>query len=58
MLLVGEDIYRFHFVSQGKTTIPSMDDGEEMALTDVRYFEPESRLTHSEKIKKIVVILS
>jgi len=34
MLLVGEDIYRFHFVSQGKTTIPSMDDGEEMALTD------------------------
>jgi len=34
MLLVGDDIYRFHFVSQGKTTIPSMDDGEEMGLTD------------------------
>merc|ERR1712071_530310 len=34
MLLVGDDIYKFHFVSQGKTTIPSMDDGEEMALTD------------------------
>ena len=33
---LSENIYDYHFVSQGKTTIPSMDDGEEMAATDVR----------------------
>jgi hypothetical protein len=27
----------YHIVSQGKTTIPSVDDGEEMELTDVRH---------------------
>jgi hypothetical protein len=26
----------YHIVSQGKTTIPSVDDNEEMELTDVR----------------------
>jgi hypothetical protein len=26
------------FVSQGKTTIPGVDDGEECTLTDVRLF--------------------
>lgn len=26
----------YHIVSQGKTTIPSVDDGEEMQITDVR----------------------
>jgi hypothetical protein len=26
----------YHVVSQGKTTIPGVDDGEEMELTDVR----------------------
>jgi hypothetical protein len=26
----------YHIVAQGKTTIPSVDDGEEMELTDVR----------------------
>lgn len=26
----------YHVVSQGKTTIPGVDDGEEMQLTDVR----------------------
>lgn len=32
----------YHIVSQGKTTIPSVDDGEEMTLTDVRinFIEP------------------
>lgn len=28
----------YHIVSQGKTTIPSVDDNEEMELTDVRIF--------------------
>jgi len=36
MLLLSENIYDYHFVSQGKITIPSMDDGEELAATDVR----------------------
>ena len=26
----------YHIVSQGKTTIPSVDDNEEMLFTDVR----------------------
>lgn len=37
MLLLSDNIYDYHFVSQGKITIPSMDDGEEMAATDVRF---------------------
>ena len=35
MCCLSDNIYDYHFVSQGKTTIPSMDDGEEMAATDV-----------------------
>uniref|UniRef100_A0A6G1S6V3 Myosin heavy chain, muscle n=1 Tax=Aceria tosichella TaxID=561515 RepID=A0A6G1S6V3_9ACAR len=33
-LLLDEDIYKYHFVSQGKITIPGMDDAEEAKLTD------------------------
>lgn len=38
--LLSDDIYDYYNVSQGKITIPSMDDGEESALTDVseRFF--------------------
>ena len=36
MCLLSDNIYDYHFVSQGKTTIPSVDDGEEMHLADVR----------------------
>ncbi|CAL1296899.1 unnamed protein product [Larinioides sclopetarius] len=32
--LLSEDIYDYHFVSQGKIEIPGMDDAEEMRLTD------------------------
>lgn len=32
--LIG-DITDYHFVAQGKTTIPNVDDGEEFILTDV-----------------------
>lgn len=35
----------YHVVSQGKTTIPGVDDGEELELTDVRYLEPISKLS-------------
>lgn len=35
MCLLSDDIYDYNFVSQGKTTIPNVDDHEECALTDV-----------------------
>lgn len=34
--LLSNNVYDYHVISQGKTTIPSVDDGEEMGLTDVR----------------------
>lgn len=34
--LLSKDIYDYRIVSQGKTTIPSVDDGEEFEATDVR----------------------
>ncbi|KDR15411.1 Myosin heavy chain, muscle, partial [Zootermopsis nevadensis] len=35
MCSLSNDIYEYHYVSQGKTTIPNVDDGEELQLTDV-----------------------
>lgn len=32
---LSNDIYDYYIVSQGKTTIPNLDDGEECVLTDV-----------------------
>ncbi|XP_050428408.1 myosin heavy chain, muscle isoform X18 [Adelges cooleyi] len=34
MCMLSEDIHDYYYVSQGKTTIPGMDDGEEFSLTD------------------------
>ncbi|XP_055702075.1 myosin heavy chain, muscle isoform X32 [Phlebotomus papatasi] len=34
MCLLSNDIYDYHVVSQGKTTIPNVDDGEECVATD------------------------
>ncbi|KAI4456287.1 myosin heavy chain non-muscle [Holotrichia oblita] len=34
MCLLSNDIHDYFFVSQGKTTIPNVDDGEEILLTD------------------------
>lgn len=34
--LLSNNIMDYHIVAQGKTTIPSVDDGEEGELTDVR----------------------
>jgi hypothetical protein len=36
MCLLSNDVHDYYFVSQGKTTIPNVDDGEECLLTDVR----------------------
>lgn len=34
--ILSNNIYDYHVVSQGKTTIPSVDDAEEFEMTDVR----------------------
>lgn len=45
MCLLSNDIYDYYIVSQGKTTIPNVDDGEECTLTDVSpaFLEPKAR---------------
>ena len=35
MCSLSADIYEYNYVSQGKITIPNVDDGEELQLTDV-----------------------
>lgn len=35
MCALSDDIYQYNFVSQGKITIPNVDDAEELTLTDV-----------------------
>lgn len=35
MCELSNDIHDYYFVSQGKTTIPNVDDAEESLLTDV-----------------------
>lgn len=42
--MLSNDIMDYNIVSQGKTTIPGLDDGEEMKLTDV---SPEYKTTGS-----------
>ncbi|XP_020707714.1 myosin heavy chain, muscle isoform X8 [Athalia rosae] len=34
MLLLSNNVRDYHFVSQGKTSIPGLDDGEELLVTD------------------------
>ncbi|KAI5720031.1 hypothetical protein M8J77_000833 [Diaphorina citri] len=43
MCCLSGDITDYHFVAQGKTTIPNVDDGEEFTLTDVSSGTFESR---------------
>lgn len=33
--MLSNDIYDYNTVAQGKITIPNIDDGEELQLTDV-----------------------
>lgn len=35
LCLLSNNILDYHYVSQGKTTIPGVDDSEEMLATDV-----------------------
>ncbi len=39
MCSLSDNIYDYPFVSQGKVTVPSIDDSEEMQMADVRSFE-------------------
>lgn len=45
-LLLDSDIYKYHFVSQGKIDIPNVDDGEEARLTDVKYHSMRHPFSH------------
>jgi hypothetical protein len=36
MVMLSNNIMDYYFVAQGKTSIPGVDDGEELELTDVR----------------------
>ncbi|XP_049524324.1 myosin heavy chain, muscle-like isoform X24 [Dermacentor silvarum] len=36
-LLLSNDVYEYHFVSQGKTEIAGLDDGEELMATDTAF---------------------
>lgn len=33
---LSDNVNDYHIIAQGKTSIPGVDDGEEMGLTDVR----------------------
>jgi hypothetical protein len=35
MCALSNNVNEYYYVSQGKTTIPNVDDGEELLLTDV-----------------------
>jgi myosin heavy subunit len=35
MCCLSDNIHDYHYVSQGKTTIPGVDDAEEMLAADV-----------------------
>lgn len=42
MCFLSNDIYDYFNVSQGKVTIPNVDDGEECTLTDVSFNHPKN----------------
>lgn len=42
--MLSNDIYDYYNVSQGKITIPNVDDGEECTLTDVSVKNREFRV--------------
>jgi len=42
--LLSNNIQEYHYVSQGKTTIPNVDDGEELRLTDVSFLTQKIRV--------------
>lgn len=55
MCLLSDNINDYHFVAQGKTTIPNVDDGEEFVLTDVSPMGRAEKLFNHIKIWYLVV---
>ncbi|ODM92650.1 Myosin heavy chain, muscle [Orchesella cincta] len=53
MLCLGDDIYQYPFVSQGKITVPSIDDFEEMKMTHEAFEILNFSLTERDDIYKI-----
>lgn len=51
MCSLSDNVYDYPFVSQGKVTVPSIDDSEEMQMADVR------SLTNQNE-KKVILIQS
>ena len=51
MCLLSKNIHDYYFVSQGKTSIPGLDDGEELAITDV-----SSAFGVQKKINKFIAL--
>jgi len=49
MCLLTNNIHDYHFVSQGKTTIPGLDDGEELLVTDVSAMTEQDQLIKRDK---------
>jgi len=47
MCLLGDDIYFYHYVSQGKITIPGIDDNEEFEATHIAF--EVLNFTHAER---------
>lgn len=44
MCLLNKDIMYYVYIAQGKTTIPGVDDAEELRLTDVSGGQARARL--------------
>lgn len=58
MCCLSNNVQDYYFVSQGKTTIPNVDDGEECTLTDVRTWQlmPGLRITSQFSLSSLSII--
>lgn len=48
MLLVTANPYDYAFISQGETTVPSIDDAEELMATDVIFLSLKLDKNHND----------
>ncbi|KAK7078909.1 putative TRAFAC class myosin-kinesin ATPase superfamily [Halocaridina rubra] len=53
LCLLSDDIYEYHYVSQGKVTVPSIDDGEDMQFCDDAFYVLNFNKTEVENVYKI-----
>lgn len=50
---LSDNIYDYFNVSQGKVTVPNMDDGEEFQLADVSFRRNNEKQKHKTETQKI-----